>query len=115
MSVILISFVFLFLIFASMLVAFFKWMNDAALILSVTLTVVVLYFANEYFPRGGQNFFDYGIVNFVKFVISPGYGLTPLGFTPRSHMMLLHYQYLLYGYEGAYFSVCCCFFSAICS
>ena len=53
---ILISFVFPFLVFASMLVAFFRWVNDAVLILSVTLTVVVLYFANEYFPRGGQNF-----------------------------------------------------------
>ena len=88
-SMMLMSFVFPFLVFALMLIVFFKWMDDAQLMLSVILTAVVLYFTNEYFPRGGQNFFDYGIVNFIKFLISPGYSLTPLGFTPRSHMMLL--------------------------
>ncbi|MDB3996367.1 hypothetical protein N9445_01690, partial [bacterium] len=88
-SVVLMSFVFPFLVFAVMLIAFFKWTNDALLVLSFTLTAVVLYFTNEYFPRGGQNLFDDGILNFLKFVINPGYGLTPLGFTPRSHMMLL--------------------------
>ena len=88
-SKMLMSFVFPFLLLGVILIVFFKRMDDALLTLSVTLTVVVLYFTNEYFPRGGQNFFDYGIVNFIKFVISPGYGLTPLGFTPRSHMMLL--------------------------
>ena len=88
-SMMLMSFVFPFLVFALMLIVFFKWMDDAQFMLSVILMAVVLYFTNEYFPRGGQNFFDYGIVNFIKFVISPGYGLTPLGFTPRSHVMLL--------------------------
>ena len=67
-SMMLMSFVFPFLIFGVILIVFFKWMDNALLTLSVTLTVVVLYFTNEYFPRGGQNFFDYGIVNFIKFV-----------------------------------------------
>ena len=45
-SVILISFVFPFLVFALLLTASFKWMNGKALLMSVTLTFVVLYFTN---------------------------------------------------------------------
>ena len=86
---IIISFVFPLVIISLIVIGFFRILDDALLVLIFTLAVVVLYFTNEYFPRGGQNFFDYGIVNFIKFLISPGYGLTPLGFTPRSHMMLL--------------------------
>ena len=103
-SVILISFMFSFVVFASMVVAFFRWMDDAALILSVTLTSVILYFTNEYFPRGGQNLFDHGVLNFIKFVINPGYGLTPFGFTPRSHMILLALPIFSLWLRGSIFS-----------
>jgi hypothetical protein len=83
------SFLLPFLLFSILLIGFITTKNDPHLFLAFLFTTIVIYFSNEYFPRGGQNLFDYGVGNFFKFLISPGYGLTPFGFTPRSHLMLL--------------------------